>query len=110
MSESIQISVPGEELENVVISLTKEEIRTLYLNTKDNRNQVVELEKKISSLENSKKYSEERRERAEIEIAQANTLLTALGVQEKTDSEVSYSQQQLPISTRIALYIAKKVA
>jgi hypothetical protein len=110
MDDSIQIEIPGEEFETIAIALTKQEVTALYQANKERKAANSEFEKKISSLESTNKYERELRSKAESEISQAHTLLTALGIQEKTDSEISYNQQTLPVSTRIALYIAKKAA
>ena len=63
----------------------------------------------LSDTENSLKYASEARDEAKDQIEHANVLLTALGVQEKDNHETDYYRKVLPVSTRIALYIAKKV-
>ena len=58
-------------------------------------------------LKTNKKYAEEARDEAKGELEQAHTLLTALGVADKTDHEDNYYRKDLKVTTRIALYIAK---
>jgi len=108
MSDVIQIMVKGTELEDITITLSGNEVANLYEKSKEQAAKIAELEKKITSLESNYKWASEARDKATSEISQANTLLTALGVQLKTDAEISYNQQDLPVSTRIALYIAKQ--
>ena len=105
---TITITVQGEEIENMSIELTTEEVTTLYKLRKEQAMKIVDLEKKVSELEKSKKYTEEKLFVAQDEIQQASTLLTALGVQEKTAEEEAYYRKALNTSTRIALYIATK--
>jgi hypothetical protein len=106
--QTIIITVAGEELESLNLELTAEEVTALYKLRKEQTAKVAELEKKLTDLEKSKKYTEEKLSSATDEIQQANTLLTALGIQEKTGEEEAYYRKVLNISTRIALYIATK--
>lgn len=106
--ESIVITASGEELEQVNVELTKEEVCAIYLQRKEQSRKIAELEKKLADAESSQKYTKERLDAASTELDQANTLLTALGIQEKTDHEESYYRKNLQVATRIALYIAKK--
>ena len=103
---TITITVPGEELENLNIELTSEEVAALYKLRKENTVRVAELEKKLAAQENTLKYASEGREEAQNELSQAHTLLSALGIAEKTNEEESYYRKPLSVSTRIALYIA----
>lgn len=103
---TITILVPGEELENLSVELSAEEVGALYKLRKENSVKVAELEKKLKDTEQSLKYAQEARAEAQKEISQANTLLTALGVAEKTAEEESYNRQVLNVTTRVALYIA----
>ena len=105
---SITIAVQGDELEVINIELSTEEVLALYKLRKENSVKIADLEKKVADLERSYKWATERANYAEGEIAQANTLLTALGVQEKNDAEESYNRKDLPVMTRFALYIAKE--
>ncbi len=107
-NDIIQIAVEGSELEIVTITLSSAEVANLYKANKEQKAKIEDLEKKLERSEQNYKWSNEARDRSVSEIAQANTLLTALGVQLKTDSEPVYNQQDLPVATRIALYIAKK--
>lgn len=104
---TIVITVPGEELENLNVELTSEEVSALYKLRKDNSVKIAELEKKLADKEQTLKWASEARTTAENELAQAHTLLTALGVSEKTNEEESYSRKTLTVTTRIALYIAQ---
>lgn len=103
---TITIVVPGEELENLSIELSTEEVTALYRLRKEQTMKIVELEKKFSDSERYKKHTEEKLADANSELQQANTLLTALGIQEKTAEEEAYYRKPLQVATRIALYIA----
>lgn len=103
---TITITVAGEELENLNIELTSEEVAALYKLRKENVVRVGDLEKKLAEKENSLKYAIEGRAEAQNELSQAHTLLSALGIAEKTNEEESYYRKHLSVSTRIALYIA----
>ena len=105
---TITITVPGEEYESLNIELSSEEVLSLYKLRKENNIQIADLEKKLKDKEQSLKYTQESRDEAQKELSQANTLLTALGVEEKTSDEESYNRQKLTVTTRIALYIAKR--
>lgn len=106
--ESIVITVSGEELEQVNVELTKEEVCAIYLQRKEQVRKIAELEKKLADAETVHKYTKGKLDAASEELDQANTLLTALGIQEKTDHEEIYYRKNLQVATRIALYIAKK--
>lgn len=105
--KTITISVSGEELETINVELTEEDVSALYKLRKEQAAKIVELEKKLSSTEESLKYSNADRTTVKDEISQAHTLLTALGIMEKTTEEEVYYRKTLSITTRIALYIAK---
>jgi len=105
--ESITIEVEGEELETIKIELTSEEVRAIYKLRKEQSVKIEELEKSLKSVEQSKKYEEEKKKELENQINQANMLLTALGVEDKTNEEESYYRKEIPVATRIALYIAR---
>lgn len=104
---TIQIQVSGEELESITIELSSEEVAALYRLRKENQQAIAGLEKQIKDLESNKKCAQDRAEKAESELAHAHTLMTALGVPDKTDHEESYYRKELPMATRVALYIAK---
>ena len=106
---TITITVPGEELENLSIELSTEEVTALYKLRKEQTMKIAELEKKITDAGNTKKYTEEKLADANSELQQAHTLLTALGIQEKTAEEEAYYRKTLQIATRIALYIAARI-
>lgn len=106
--ESITIQVEGEELEQINVELSKEEVSAIYKQRKEQAKKLIELEKKLSDAEKSKKYSDDNLSVAKNELDQAHTLLTALGIQDKTNHEESYYRKDLNVSTRIALYIAKQ--
>jgi hypothetical protein len=86
------------------------QVANLYINNKSQIKQIAELEKKLAASESSLKYVSEARDEAKDQIEHANVLLTALGVQEKDNNETDYYKKALPVSTRIALYIAKKTS
>ena len=103
---TITITVQGEELENLQVELTQLEVAAIYQARKDLTAKVIELEKQLKESQQYKKYAEEARDSARSELDQAHTLLTALGIQDKTNHEESYYRKDLQVSTRIALYIA----
>lgn len=105
---AITITVTGEELENLNIELSAEEVTTLYKLRKEHNVKIAELEKKVKDADQTMKYLQEARAEAHKELSQANALLTALGVVEKSSEEEIYSRQTLSVTTRIALYIAKR--
>lgn len=106
MSNSIKIEVTGTDFETIAITLTEVEVKALYENNKALKEEIKALSKEVESQKSNYKWASESRDRFNSEISQANTLLTALGVQLKTNEEESYRQTELPIATRIALYIA----
>lgn len=103
---TITIQVSGEELETLNVELTAEEVAALYKLRKENAVKLAELEKKLDEVTKQKEYSQKREETAQAEICEANTLLTALGIADKTNHEESYYRKDLKVATRIALYIA----
>ena len=105
---SITIAVPGDELENITIELSEEEVRALYLLRKEQSANIAQLTKELESSKSSEKWACSARDGARNELIQGHTLLTALGVPDKTDHEESYLRKDLEITTRIALYIAAK--
>lgn len=107
--QTINISIQGDEPETVTLALDEVQVTNLYINNKAQIKQIAELQKKLSDTENSLKYASEARDEAKDQIEHANVLLTALGVQEKDNHDTDYYRKVLPVSTRIALYIAKKV-
>ena len=104
---TISIAVQSEEFETITIELSQEEVLALYKLRKEQAARIAELEKEVGSLKTNKKYAEEARDEAKGELEQAHTLLTALGVADKTDHEDNYYRKDLKVTTRIALYIAK---
>ena len=104
--DSIKIDVEGTDLEIITIELGKEEVVALYKQRKELNTKLAELQKELESLKSGKKYAEDRRDEYNEELSQANTLLSALGVQEKTNEEEAYYRKPLKVATRIALYIA----
>jgi len=105
---TIQIEVTGTDYEVIAISLTDKEVASLYQANKDLKEQIKKLEKDLASKEQNYKWANDARMTLDNEISQANTLLTALGVQVQNNEEESYRKANLPIATRIALYIATK--
>ena len=106
--ETITIKVQGEEFECLNVELTAEEVSALYKLRKENAEAISGLEKKLAESATSKKYTDEQLSSARDELSHAHTLMTALGVQEKTSEEEVYYRKALPVATRIALYIATK--
>lgn len=105
---SIQINTTGTDLETITITLDENQVSSIYELSKSQTKEIAELKKELESKNRDYKWASEGRDKATAEISQANTLLTALGVQLKTNEEESYRQTELPIATRIALYIATK--
>ena len=106
--EKIKINMTGLDSEVIAIELNEAEVGALYQLRKDNTEKIAELEKKVKDLEQSKKYVTKNLEAANNELGQAHTLLTALGIQEKTNEEEVYYCKSIPVVARIALFIAKK--
>lgn len=105
---TIQITAQTENRELINVKLTSNEVAELYKLRKENQAKIAELEKKLSDLTSNKKYAETVKDKLERELTQAHTLLTALGIPDKTDHEESYYRKDLEITARIALYIAKE--
>jgi hypothetical protein len=103
---TISIQVAGEELEIISIELTSEEVRALYNLRKEQSKKIEELTKELDSGKKSHDYTRSSLNDATAELHEGHTLLTALGVKDKTDHEESYYRKDLKIATRIALYIA----
>lgn len=103
---TIQIETKGTDLETITITLDENQVSSIYEELKQAKKDNAELIKKLADKEQSLKYASEARTELQQELGEANTLLTALGVQEKTSHEESYYRKDLKVSTRIALYIA----
>lgn len=104
--DAIQITVvEAGEVERTVL-LTMGDVTELYNERLANRAKIQELEKATVSAANNLKYAQDGRAEAAAELADAHTLLTALGIKDKTDAEESYYRRDLKVATRIALYIA----
>ena len=103
---TISIAVKSEEFETINIELSQEEVTALYNLRKENSKQIESLTKELEQAKTNKKHQDDRLEKANEEVGEAHTLLTALGVKDKTDHEESYYRKDLKVSTRIALYIA----
>ena len=104
--QSITIAVQGEELETINVELTTEEVRALYNFRKEATVKIASLTKELDTAKSNVKYSQDRLNAVEEEINEGHTLLSALGVKDKTEHEESYYRKDLKIATRIALYIA----
>ena len=107
MAQKINITIEGNELEMIVLSLDENQVESMYLNNKEKSKTIDELTKKIEIIEKNAKYTTDNLSEARKELENANVLLTALDVQEKTNHEQDYYKTALPVSIRIALYIAK---
>lgn len=103
---SITIAVQGEELETINIELTAEEVRALYTFRKEATAKIAELTKELENTKKNASYTLDRLNEATSELNEAHTLMTALGIKDKTDHEESYYRKDLKMATRIALYIA----
>lgn len=103
---TITIQVSGEELETLNVELTSEEVAALYKLRKENAVKISELEKKLKQETDLKSNYSDRLSEAQSEIGEANTLLTALGIADKTNHEESYYRKDLKFATLIAMYIA----
>lgn len=103
---SITIAVQGEELETINIELTVEEVRALYTFRKEATAKIAALTKELETTKSNAKYTSDRLTETQTEVGEGHTLLSALGVKDKTDHEESYYRKDLKIATRIALYIA----
>lgn len=104
---SITITVSGAEYETVHLELNADQVVDLYNLRKTQATKIIDLEKKVKDTEQSLKYAQEGRTKAEEELQQAHALMSALGIVEKTNEEETYYRKQLTLSTRIALYLAK---
>lgn len=104
--ETISINVTGEEYEVITVELTSEEVRSLYNLRKEQMKKIDELQKELETTKRNAGYTQERLIEADSQLTEGHTLLTALGVKDKTDHEESYYRKDLKIATRIALYIA----
>jgi hypothetical protein len=104
---TITISVSGEELETINIELSAEEVSALYRLRKEQATKIAEIEKELKNTKQLLDYAQESRNKAQDELSQAHTLMSALGILDKTTEEESYSRKTLSVTTRIALYIAK---
>jgi hypothetical protein len=107
---TINITIQGDEPETVTLSLDEVQVCNLYVNNKAQVARIAELEKKLKTTEDTLKYATDTREEYKRELDHANVLLTSLGVQEKDNHETDYYRKVLPVSIRIALYIAKVTA
>ena len=105
---TIQIEVTGTDYETVTLSLTSQEVANLYENSKSLKEEIKTLTKSVETEKQNYKWVNDRGNAQQAEINHANVLLTALGVQLQTTEEESYRRTDLPIATRIALYIATK--
>ena len=103
--EKICIVVESEELEKISIELTADEVLALYKLRKEQTAKIAELEKQAQANKNTLEYLQKQQSQLQEEISEANTLLTALGIQEKTNAEESYYRKDLNVSTRIALLL-----
>jgi len=105
---TIQIETKGTDLETIIITLDDNQVASIYEQHKELQKEVTELKKKLESEKQNYKWANDRNNTQQAEINHANVLLTALGVQLQTNEEETYRRTDLPIATRIALYIATK--
>lgn len=104
--QTISINVAGEDLEVISVELSAEEVRSLYNLRKEQTKKIEELTKQLEQEKKNLEYSRSNLSDANSELGEGHTLLTALGIKDKTDHEESYYRKDLKIATRIALYIA----
>jgi len=103
---TIQISTKSSDFETICITLDEPQVTALYEQNKELNKTIAELTTKLERSEQNLKYTTDNKNDLQTEKEEANTLLTALGVQEKTTNEETYYRKDLKLSTRIALYIA----
>lgn len=103
---TISIAVQSEEFETINIELTAEEVRSLYNFRKEATTKIAELTKELENTKKNAGYTQDYLNDATSELNEAHTLMTALGIKDKTDHEESYYRKDLKMATRIALYIA----
>ena len=104
---TITISIPSVDFEMQDIELSETQVLALYNVKKEQLLKIAELDKKITSLEQSLKYSQETLNEAKAELQQGHALLSALSVKEKTEEEEAYYRKPLSITTRFAIYLAR---
>ena len=78
----------------------------MYNAKKEQAKKIEELTKNLEQEKKNMEYTKGNLADASTELSEGHTLLTALGVKDKTDHEESYYRKDLKIATRIALYIA----
>ena len=105
---TIAITIDSAEFEQMTIELSREEVTSLYKLRKENQATIATLTKEVETQTKYYKQASNTRDDHQKEIAEANTLLTALGVPDKTSEEEVYYRKTLSLVTRIALYIATK--
>jgi len=105
---TITISIPSTDFEQQDITLTADQVLSLYNNRKDMAAEIMLLKKEITAKEQAIKYRDESLDEAKAELQQGHALLSALNVADKTTEEEAYYRKPLSIVTRIALYLATK--
>jgi len=105
---TITISIPSTDFEQQDITLTSDQVTSLYNNRKDMAAEIMLLKKEITAKEQTIKYRDESLNEAEAELQQGHALMTALNIAEKTTEEDTYYRKPLSIVTRMALYLATK--
>lgn len=103
---NIQIQTKGSDLETITITLDENQVTSIYEQNKELNKEITEVKTQLEREKQSYKWACESRDTANSEIKHAKTLLTALGIAEQTTEEEPYRRTELPIATRIALYIA----
>jgi hypothetical protein len=105
---TISISVTGTDLETINITLSDAEVKAIYESNKEYKTKVESLDKELKSCINMKEYYSKLHTEVTTEVSSMHALLTALDVPEKYKNEGMYSEVQYPLSTRMALFLAKK--
>jgi hypothetical protein len=108
--DAITILIKDNDGEDLAIEMTSGQVASLYKSYKETLAKLADLEKAFKTEETHKKYAQDARKTADDELLQAHTLLSALGVAEKTGDDEPYHRRALSVSTRIAVYIATKKA
>ena len=106
--DNIQIEVSGVELETIVVTLNKEEVKSIYEERKALRAEVEELKKKLAQEENNYKYAREARDKADKQIEEMNALFDALDIKAKTDHEESWARKDLSLVARFSIFLVSK--
>ena len=104
---TITVTTKSTELEPIVITLTQDQVQSIYDEVKELRTKVAELEKSLSNEKQYKETYSNQSAKLQKEIDSMHTIFTVMGVKEKTDAEESWNRRDLDLVTRMALFIAQ---